>query len=69
MSNDNKANFMEDFSTYIANMNRALKNIKFEVMADFVHTNQVGIIIITNKVASLLDFQTIKKIYKKCKPH
>jgi len=36
MSNDNKAKFMEDLSIYIVNINRALKNIKSEVITDFV---------------------------------
>jgi len=33
-------------------------------MADFVHADQAGIIIVTNKVASLLDLQTIEKYVK-----
>jgi len=36
MSNDNKTKFMESVSFYITNLNRALKNIKSEVMANFV---------------------------------
>ena len=37
MSNVNKAKFMESSSTHITNLNRVLKNIKSEVMADFIH--------------------------------
>ena len=55
MSNNNKSKFMKLSSTHITNLNRALKNIKSEVVADFVHTNQAEIIIITNKVVSPLD--------------
>lgn len=33
-------------------------------MADFVHSEQTGIIIITNKVMSLLNLQTIEKYVK-----
>jgi len=36
MSNDNKVKFMEDSSTHITNINRALKNIKSKVMVDFI---------------------------------
>jgi len=33
-------------------------------MADFVHSEQVGIVIITNKVVSLLNLQTIERYVK-----
>ena len=36
MSNENKAKFMESSSAHITNLNRVLKNIKLEVIADFV---------------------------------
>ena len=55
MSNDNKMKFMEDSSTHIININRVLKNIKSKVMADFVQTDQTGIIIATSKVAAPLN--------------
>jgi len=55
MSNDNKVKFMEDSSTHIININRVLKNIKSKVMADFVQTDQTGIIIATSKIAAPLN--------------
>jgi len=55
MNNENKSKFIEVFSAHITNLNRVLKNIKSEVMTDFVHGEQAGIIIIINKVASPLD--------------
>ena len=55
---------MEFSSTHITNLNRALKNIKSEVIADFVHMDQAGITIVTNKVTSSLDLQTIEKYIK-----
>ena len=64
MSNKNKLRFMKSFSTYIINLNRALKNIKSEVIADFVCIDQVGITIVTNKVTLKLNLQTIKKYVK-----
>ena len=36
MNNDNKKNFIEESSVHVTNMNRALKNIKIEIMVDFV---------------------------------
>ena len=50
---------MELSSSHITNLNRALKNIKSEVMEDFIHIDQAGIIIVTNKVTSSLDLQTV----------
>ena len=64
MNNENKSKFIEVSSTYITNLDRVLKNIKSEVMADFVHNEQVGIIIVINKVASPLDLQTIESYVK-----
>lgn len=64
MSNNNKTKFMEMFSAHITNINRVLKNIKSEVIVDFVCMDQAGIIIMTNKVASSLNLQTIEKYIK-----
>ena len=46
---------MESLSAYIINLNRVLKGIKSEVIADFVCSNYIGIIIVTNKVVSPLN--------------
>jgi len=64
ISNDNKTKFMETFSAHITNINRVLKNIKSEVIVDFVYIDQTGIVIVTNKVTSSLNLQTIKKYVK-----
>lgn len=64
MSNDNKTKFIENSSNHISNINRVLKGIKSEFMADFIYSNQAGITTITNKVASLLDLQTIENYVK-----
>ena len=64
MSNENKMKSMEDSSTHITNINRGLKGIKSEVMADFICSDQVGITIVMNKVASSLNFQTIENYVK-----
>ena len=64
MSNKNKTRFIESSSKYIANLNRVLKNIKSDVMANSVCIDQAGITIITNKVAIFLDLQIIKRYVK-----
>ena len=48
----------------VATTNKALKNIKSEVMADFIYTDQAGVMIVTNKVESSLNLQTIEKCIK-----
>jgi len=55
MGNDNKTKFMALSSNYIANLNKALKNIKLDIIADYAYMDQNGIIIVTNKITSLSD--------------
>jgi len=64
INNDNKKNFMKESSSHVTNMNSTLKNIKSDVMVDFVQVNPRSIIIVTNKVASSLDLQTIENCVK-----
>lgn len=45
MNNNNKSQFIKDSSVHIANINRALKNIRLEVITDFVQLEQSGIVI------------------------
>jgi len=42
-------------NTHIANINRLLKNAKFDVSADYIHFNNRGIIITTNKAVASSD--------------
>jgi len=64
MSVKNKKYFIREFSFHIININRALKGIKSNVMANFIHTNAKGIIISTNNVMCPSDLQKIKKYVK-----
>jgi len=64
MNAENSVNFMKDSSSHVTNINRALKSIKSNVMADFICTDNRGVIITTTKVAGNLDFQTIKRYVK-----
>ena len=64
ISNKNKNKFISDLSAHISNINRALKNIKSEVKANFVQAEQAEIIIVTNKVVFSLDLQTMEQYIK-----
>jgi len=55
---------MERSSTHVTNMNRVLKNIKSEVMINFIQVETSSIIIVTNKVVLSLDLQMIKNYIK-----
>ena len=64
MSIKNRNKFMESLSSYITNLNRMLRSIKLEVMADFVGFNHTEIMIVTNKIITSLDLQNIEKYVK-----
>ena len=64
MNDDSKKNFIEKSSSHVTNINSTLKNIKLDVMVDFVWVNPKDIIIVTNKVTSTLDLQTIENYIK-----
>ena len=57
-------NFIKDLSMHVININKALKNMKLSVIANFIHVNNKGIVITTNNIASLLDLQVIEKYFK-----
>ena len=46
---------------HISNINRDLKNIKLDIMADFIQADHRRLVITTNKAAFTLDFNTIKR--------
>lgn len=45
---------------YVANINRALKNIKSSITVDFIHPDNSSITIISNLVASQSDLQVME---------
>ena len=49
---------------YIININHALKGIKSNIIADFIHVEDKRIVIMTNNVASPSDLQEIEKCVK-----
>jgi len=64
INSENTKNFMKDMNTHVTNINRALKNIKSDITADFIQLNNKEVVITTNKVAGTLDLQTIEKYIK-----
>ena len=55
---------MTMLNKYVANINRLLKDIKSDIMADFIWMDNRDLVITTNKVAVTLDLNTIKKYIK-----
>ena len=64
ISFNNLEKIMAMSSKYIANINRALKYIKSDIMADFLWKDNKVLVITTNKVAAMLDLNTIKNYIK-----
>lgn len=64
INNNNRIKFVAKLSAHISNINRVLKNIKLDVKADFICLEQADIIIVTNKVTSSLDLQTVENYIK-----
>ena len=60
MNNANKTKFTASSSNYITNINRVLKNIRLDIVTNYVHLEWKGITIVTNKVALSLDLQVIE---------
>ena len=61
MSMNNSENIMKLSNKHMANIDRALKDIKSDIITDFIYTDNKDLTITTNKVASTLDLNAIKK--------
>ena len=64
IGNNNISNFMKNSSLHVTNINRTLRNAKSEVLVDFIHSDSLGIMIVTNKVSLQSDLQLIEKYVK-----
>jgi len=64
MSLVNSSKFIVLSNKYMSNINRVLKKIKSDIMADFIWADSRELTITTNKVASSLDLNTIEKYIK-----
>jgi len=58
---------MKDSSDYIANINKLLQSIKLDIRVDFIHLENLEVMIITNKVITSLNLQMIEKYIKNAK--
>ena len=64
MDNDITKKFIKESNSHITNINCALKAIKSSMIADFIHIDDKGIVVITNNVVSSSDLQKIEKYVK-----
>ena len=64
MNGDNIMKFMKESSHHVSNINRALRNIKSNVLVNFIYSDLLGIMVVTCKVTSLSDLQVIKNYIK-----
>jgi len=64
MNSDNIVKFMKESLLHVSNINRALKNVKSEVLVNFIRSKQSGITVVTNKVVSSSDLLIIKNYIK-----
>jgi len=64
MSMNSAKRVMTQSNTYIANINRLLKGVKSEISADYIHSDNKGIVIMTNKIATFSDLNIMEKYMK-----
>ena len=64
MSLLNTNRFMTKSNQYVTNINRLLKDVKYDVLANFIYTDNKRIIITTNKVVANSDLKIIENYIK-----
>ena len=64
MDSDNITKFMKNSSLYIANINQLLRNLKLEVLVNFIYSDLIGVTVVINKVAVQLDLYIIENYIK-----
>jgi len=64
MGNENNINFMKNSFIHVTNLNRNLRNAKSEVLVDFIHSDPLGIMVVTNKVLLPSDLLIIENYVK-----
>ena len=64
MSSENITKFIKNSSLHVTNINRSLRNVKSKVLADFIQSYPLEIMVVTNKIALQLDLQIIKQYVK-----
>jgi len=64
MGNENIIKFMKNSSIHITNLNKNLRNVKSEVLVDFICSDPLGITVVTNKVSFPSDLLIIENYVK-----
>jgi len=64
MDYDNIFKFVASSDKHVANLNRALKDIKLDTFIDFIRSNHYGLVVISNKVASSSDLNVVESYIK-----
>jgi len=64
MSVNNSEAIVLQAKIHISNINRLLKDVKSKVSANFIYSNNKGIIITTNKIIASLDLSIVERYVK-----
>lgn len=64
MDYDNISKYVASSDEHVANLNRALKDIKLDTFIDFIRSNHYGLVVISNKVASSSDLNVVESYIK-----
>ena len=64
MSGENINTFMKNSSLHVANINRLLRNAKLDVLVNYIWSDPIGVIIITNKVSQQSDMSIFDQYVK-----
>jgi len=64
MSIENNNAFMKNSSLHVANINRQLRNVKLEILVDYIQSDPLSITIITNKISQQSDLLIIDQYVK-----
>jgi len=64
MSNNITKEFIKDSNSHVTNINHALKAIKSNILANFIHVKDKSIVLMTNNILLDLDLQEIEKYIK-----
>ena len=64
ISSKNIMKFMKNSSLHVTNINRSLRNVKLDVLVNFIQSDQMVITVVTSKVALQLDLHIIKNYIK-----
>ena len=64
ISNNNNMKFMKNSSMHVVNINRALRNMKSKVLVDFIQSDPLDIMAVTNKISLQSNLQIIEQYIK-----